>query len=353
MSFLDGPVDLPVHSRFSNWIETDRNEIKAYTALQIAMGLCQKNEIADYWGKFWLSAIPFWDVMSRNRYQQLTSFLYFVENSADRPERGQPGYDPLWKVRPLLNLCEEKYTTVYTPTCELSIDESIIKFKGWVHFRQYLPSKPYRWGIKQYALCESKSGYALKFITYCGKGSLEMEPGFSITESICLSLLIGFENRDHKVFTDNYYTSPVLYRERERRGIGACGTVKSGRKFMPLDLHPYRLLLATGDDPVFMPSDNLVTCAWHDTKRVHFLSTIDTDNTVDKRMRSRGAEGGQRIVEKPVMAEVYNQHMGGVDIMDQRLGTYAFPHKDTKWFSAIYYRLREFALINGYTVYSQ
>ena len=50
MSFLDGPVDLPVHSRFSNWIETDRNEIKAYTALQIAMGLCQKNEIADYWG---------------------------------------------------------------------------------------------------------------------------------------------------------------------------------------------------------------------------------------------------------------------------------------------------------------
>ena len=291
--------------------------------------------------------------MSRNRYQQLTSFLYIVENSADRPERGQPGYDPLWKVRPLLNLCEEKYTTVYTPTCELSIDESIIKFKGWVHFRQYLPSKPYRWGIKQYALCESKSGYALKFITYCGKGSLEMEPGFSITESICLSLLNGFENRDHKVFTDNYYTLPVLYRELERRGIGACGTVKSGRKFIPLDLHPYRLLLATGDDPVFMPSDNLVTCAWHDTKRVHFLSTIDTDNTVDKRMRSRGAEGGHRIVEKPVIAEVYNQHMGEVDIMDQRLGTYAFLHKNTKWFSAIYHRLREFALINGYTVYSQ
>ena len=92
---------------------------------------------------------------------------------------------------------------------------------------------------------------------------------------------------------------------------------------MPLDLHPYKLPLAKGDDPAFMRSDNLVTCAWYDTKRVNFLSSIDTNNTMDKRMSFRGAEGGHRIVEKPVMTEVYNQNLGGVDIMDQRLGTYA------------------------------
>ena len=168
--------------------------------------------------------------MSRNRYERITSFLHFSDNNAERPERGQPGFDPLWKVRPLMDLCEERYTTVYSPSRELSIDENIIKFKGRVHFRQYLPSKPYKWGIQQYALCESKTGYALKFITYCGKGSLEPEPGFSVTESICLSLLNRFQNCGHKVFTDNYYTSPLLYAELERRGIGACGTVKAGRK---------------------------------------------------------------------------------------------------------------------------
>ena len=86
-----------------------------------------------------------------------------------------------------------------------------------------------------------------------------------------------------------------------------------------------------------MRCNNLVTCAWHDTKRVHFLSTLDTNNTVDKRRRSRGAEGGHRVVEKPVMAEMYNQHMGGVDIMDQKLGTFAFPHKNSKWYITIFH----------------
>ena len=37
-------------------------------------------------------------------------------------------------------------------------------------------------------------------------------------------------------------------------------------------------------------------------------------------------------MEKPVIAEVYNQYMAGVDIMDQKLGTYAFPHKSSKWY---------------------
>lgn len=36
-----------------------------------------------------------------------------------------------------------------------------------------------------------------------------------------------------------------------------------------------------GNDAIFYRTDNLVACTWHDTKRVTFLSTVDTDNTVD------------------------------------------------------------------------
>ena len=133
--------------------------------------------------------------------------------------------------------------------------------------------------------------------------------------------------------------------------IGACGTVKAGRKNMPLELHPARYALTKGDDPVFMRSGDLLTCAWHDTKRVQFLSTIDSNNTVDKRIRQRGADGGHREVEKPVMAEVYNQSMGGVDLLDQKLGTFAYPHKSAKWYNVVYHRLREVAPINAYIVY--
>lgn len=343
---------LKIHSRFRKWKESNVFEVQAYIALQIAMGMCQKNEIEDYWGTYWLTYLPFTDIMSCNRFELLTSSLHFTNNEDNRPARGGANYDQLWKIRPLMDICDPQYLTAYGPGSNLSIDESIIKFKGRIHFRQYLPSKPCKWGIKQYALCESKTGYALKFITYCGKGTIPMVPRFTITESICLSLLEGFENAGFKLFTDNYYTSPMLYRELQTKDIGACGTVKAGRKHMPTDLHPKQLHLQKGDDPEFMRCNDMIACAWHDTKRVHFISTIHTNNTLDKKIRSRGAVGGYRDVEKPVIAETYNHQMSGVDLLDQKLGTYQFPHKSSKWYFTIYHRIREVALVNGYIVYS-
>lgn len=52
-----------------------------------------------------------------------------------------------------------------------------------------------------------------------------------------------------------------------------------------------------------MRSDNLVACAWQDTKRVTFLSTVENNLTVDKAVRSKNGEGGYREVEKPVIAD--------------------------------------------------
>ena len=91
-------------------------------------------------------------------------------------------------------------------------------------------SKPVRWGIKQFALCESKTGYALKFITYGGQGSVATEESFNVTETICLKLLDGFLNKGHVIFMDNYYSSPKLFQKLEECVTGACGTVRYTRK---------------------------------------------------------------------------------------------------------------------------
>ena len=68
-------------------------------------------------------------------------------------------------------------------------------------------------------------------------------------------------------------------------------------------------------------------------------------------MRSRENDTGYRTVEKPVIAEQYNYFMGGVDTLDQLLGTYQYPHKSQKWYYTIYHRVREVALVNGFIVY--
>ena len=137
----------------------------------------------------------------------------------------------------------------------------MIRFKGRLSIRQYLPNKPTKWGIKQYFLCESKTGYALKFIAYCGRGTIPVLESFSTIESIVLSLLDGNENHDHIVYTDNFYSSPRLFKELERLKIEAWGTVKPGRKDMPSDLHPKNLNLDRGDMPVVRRTENLMV--WH------------------------------------------------------------------------------------------
>lgn len=52
--FFDDPTyeELPDASRFGKRISTSSDEIKHYVALQIAMGICSKPEIAHYWNKF-------------------------------------------------------------------------------------------------------------------------------------------------------------------------------------------------------------------------------------------------------------------------------------------------------------
>ena len=85
---------------------------------------------------------------------------------------------------------------------ELSIDESMIKFKGRIFFRQYLPAKPTKWDIKTFALCESNTGYGLKFMVYTGKNTFQVDQTspLTITEQTCLALMQGFENNGYELY---------------------------------------------------------------------------------------------------------------------------------------------------------
>jgi hypothetical protein len=226
----------------------------------------------------------------------------------------------------------------------------MIKFKGRIFFRQYLPAKPTKWGIKTFALCESNTGYGLRFVVYTGKSTFNADRAsdFSMTEQVCLEMVRGFEKSGHTLYMDNFYSSPRLFQELKSRGIG---TVKLNRKYMPKDLQPSSLALNKGDDPVFVQTPDLITCAMVDTKRVHFLSSVHSDNTFVKVVRDRKEAEARRTVVRPVMCDAYNSHMNGVDVLDQKHGSYSYPHKWAKWYITIFHRLREVALVNGYIIY--
>ena len=80
-------AELPKCSRFNSWNDTNLDEMKAFVALQIAIGLSNKNELEDYWETWWLTHAPFSMVMSRNRFELILSFLHFADNNVERPKK--------------------------------------------------------------------------------------------------------------------------------------------------------------------------------------------------------------------------------------------------------------------------
>lgn len=80
--------------------------------------------------KFKLSAVS--NAMPRNRFEKIKQFFH-LSNNAIQPEKGQPGYDKLHKVRPLLNHIKQKFNEISQEEFQ-SVDEQMIAYKGNSYF---------------------------------------------------------------------------------------------------------------------------------------------------------------------------------------------------------------------------
>ncbi|XP_063962609.1 piggyBac transposable element-derived protein 4-like [Lytechinus pictus] len=347
--FFDCPDPVLSGSRYNAWSDTDESEMRAFTALQIAMGLVKKPAVANYWETISgvLATPGFGEVMPRNRFQLLNGFLHF-NNNERIITRGNPGFDPMFKTRPLIDKSVPQYMDSYEPSCHLSVDESLVPFKGRLAYKQYIPNKPKKWGIKMWVLCDAETGFCLKWLPYTGAEIVPRGASDSISERIVKRLVEPYFGTDRAVYCDNFYTSVGLLQDLAAKDMGVCGTVRSNRRGLPDDVRNGQLHLKKGDDPVYYRSnDDMLLVSWHDTKRVNVLSTIDDNTVIKKSVRSRHHQGGRREIKKPSAVISYNAYMNGVDRLDQRMSYCKFPHKKRKAYRVIYHFLMEVALVNA------
>ena len=133
-------------------------ELKKFLALIIIMGLISYPSIEDYWVTSWPFAIStFSSVMSRDRFSLLLRFLHLNDSTKYIP-KGEPGYDPLYKLRPFVDPLIANFKAAFTLGRELSVDEGMIGFKGRLWFLQYMPKKPTKWGMKAFELADNATG---------------------------------------------------------------------------------------------------------------------------------------------------------------------------------------------------
>jgi hypothetical protein len=83
----------------------------------------------------------------------------------------------------------------------MAIDEVIVSVKGRVIFKQFIPKKRKRFGIKVFKLCDS-TGYTYDMKVYLGKDRLRTAQHVTATHATVTELTRKIEGRGHKLYMD-------------------------------------------------------------------------------------------------------------------------------------------------------
>lgn len=146
------------NARSKKWRDISGGDVKIFLAHLIVMGLVRKTSIESYWNKSYAVKTPFFgEYMSRNTFQNILSNLQVVDGDLDVP-RNHPDHDPLFKVRPFLDMMERTFRRSFKPGRDLSFDEGCMPFRGRVRFKCYNPSKPAKFHLKLFVVTEARSG---------------------------------------------------------------------------------------------------------------------------------------------------------------------------------------------------
>ena len=253
-----------------------------------------------------------------------------------------PG-DRIWKIRPILNALCEKFRLFFRPFQNVCIDESLLLFRGRVVFRQYIPSKRARFGIKFFVICDCKTGYCLDMIVYTGTDVDVPKTDLGFSGSVVKKLMEKYFGGNHMLYTDNYYTSPALSQYLLEHETGSCGTVRINRKNYP------KFHGAQSKGTVRLQShEKMLAIRWMDNKPVHMLSTIHTGSLSDTSKIDRATN---EPIQKPDAVQDYNINMRLVDKSDMQIGEIECVRKTVKWYKKVFLHLLDICMLNAYNIY--
>ena len=207
--------------------KTNPEEIRAYLGFHILMGLNHLPDLYDYWSvDACYHYFPVASRISRKRFLEIQQFLHFIDNATIVPH-GEPGYDRLARVRPVITTIKDTFLSSYHPHRDNAIDEAMIKFKGRSAMKQFVPLKPTKRGFKVWVRADSVIGYISDFDVYTGKeGAPEKYLGEKVVKKLTRPLVGG----NYHTYCDNYFTTVALFEDLLDDGICACGTFRTDRR---------------------------------------------------------------------------------------------------------------------------
>ncbi|KAJ8933964.1 hypothetical protein NQ314_013679 [Rhamnusium bicolor] len=308
-------------SRITNWKPLQRSEFLIFLGLLFHTGTVKCSRLEDYWKTDPLFNLKcFSEHMSRDRFLLILRCLHFARN----PGEGAPKPDDrLYKIKPVIEFFNNKMRNTYYPGKELSLDESMMLWRGRLVFRQYIKNKRHKFGIKLYMLTEP-SGTVLEVEVYTG--AMDSKGGKGHASKVVMKLLQHKLNSGHSVYMDNYYNSCTLARELLDNQTFCTGTLRADRKGNPKDVVATKLPKG-GTKAKY--SNGIMIGKWKDKRDVLYIST-EFPNTMVTFTNKRAQE---KVKPLPILN--YNKFMSGIDRQDQMMAYYPCSRKTLRWYKKL------------------
>uniref|UniRef100_A0A087YC72 Si:dkey-19f4.2 n=1 Tax=Poecilia formosa TaxID=48698 RepID=A0A087YC72_POEFO len=226
-------------------------------------------------------------------------FLAILANvQMSDPEEGHQTEDPLHRVRPLMEMIGTRCRALCHPRQHLAVDERMVLTKARLSIKQYMKAKP----------------------------------------------------TNYIVYTDNFYTSPVLFKHLRQQGFDTCGTYRQGRVGVPPPLN----MPSPKSSIRWIRDGELLFVKWMDTREVSMCSTIHpvyAGDSVQCWQKSPDGKVQNVAVPRPTAVTEYNKYMGGVDTSDQIFGTHSIHRKTKRSSTTMFQHLVDIAVTNSFVIH--
>lgn len=146
------------------------HELNGFFGLLLLFGVTKKNDIdlSEIWDHTSINHMDWATAcMSRDRFKFICWNISFDDFSS-RSERSSIN-SKFYKMNKIFDIFRNNCMNGLVLGAHMCIDEQLYSYRGRCSFKQYIPSKPAKYGIKYWSLVDCKSGYLSNVFVYLGK----------------------------------------------------------------------------------------------------------------------------------------------------------------------------------------
>ena len=150
--------------------DTTESELRAFIGVLLFLGATKssKEALSSIWAEDGTGKPLCIAAMSQKRFTFISYCLRF-DDSQSREERKKN--DKLAPIRQIFDMFVTACHSNYAPGPDCTVDESLLSFRERCGFKQYIPNKPSKYGIKLFVLADNDTSYSVKSIAYTGAGT--------------------------------------------------------------------------------------------------------------------------------------------------------------------------------------